>query len=279
MRMVLLIHCHHCERNFRECGFSLFDSSVIHCDTAFYVICSLASCPVYCPRLPMERKTKIVCIFAQIVCAVAVFPLILYGLAVKVIPDLFPRFALVFFRQRELAFVYHFLDFLSLLVAVFAGESFEILGHIDSKAIFRRRFDGSRTPQRLYLHVQRQVFDVSCRNGCPVSLVVFMSDLAAEERDVVSVSAETETDNFSRSIYIVSIQHDIEIYREGDILLLAGCQQYKHGGKCRNINVLSHISFNYSHWTTIVDSASFLYLRPIQWMVSEGNCFFRSSCL
>ena len=52
-----------------------------------------------------------------------------------------------------------------------------------------------------------------------------MTDLAAEERDVVSVSAETEADNFSRSIYIVSIQRDIEIYREGDILLLAGCQQ------------------------------------------------------
>ena len=52
-----------------------------------------------------------------------------------------------------------------------------------------------------------------------------MTDLPTEERDVVSISAETETDNLPWPIYIVSIQHDIEIYREGDILLLAGCQQ------------------------------------------------------
>ena len=68
-----------------------------------------------------------------------------------------------------------------------------------------------------------------------------MTDLPTEERDVVGVSAKTETYNLPRPIDIITVEHDVEIDRKGYILLLAGRQRKRKKGKRRNINVLSHI--------------------------------------
>ena len=81
---------------------------------------SLASRPVYRPWFPVKGKAEIFRIFTEIVSAVTIFPLILYGLSFYVVPHLLPRLGLVFLGNRELPLVYHLLDFLPLLEAVHA---------------------------------------------------------------------------------------------------------------------------------------------------------------
>ena len=120
MRRILLVHGHDSERNLGKRCPALLILSIFHINRAFDMVGSLASRPVYRPWFPVKGKAEIFRIFTEIVSAVTIFPLILYGLTFYVVPHLLPRLGLVFLGNRELPLVYHLLDFLPLLEAVHA---------------------------------------------------------------------------------------------------------------------------------------------------------------